>query len=163
MCGNVRLRFHVYVLCSIEAWRSTGTDAVCPECLDSLFLERLVCDEVIEVVGCEICDCSPVRELGFRPCRSTTISIPFSSWVANLTYPIMTGLFSFSSSSNTVGAATSGSGVQSSINSSISCTPISILLRPFPCPHIGIRNNLPPRSTSRPRSSSYYTSALTNI
>jgi hypothetical protein len=46
----------VHVLGAIESRRSTGADAICSEGLDGLLFERLVGDEVVEVVGREVCD-----------------------------------------------------------------------------------------------------------
>jgi hypothetical protein len=60
---DIGFRFHVDVLCPVKLRRTTGSNAICAECLDSLFLDLIIADKVIEVVGCEIGHCSTVGEL----------------------------------------------------------------------------------------------------
>jgi hypothetical protein len=131
----VGLGLHVYILGAVEAGRTTGTNTVCAEGLDSLLLERFICDEVVVVVRGEVCDGAAVGQLRFGAGRAGTVSVQPRSSLERLFYPTITGLFSLSSSSWAVGVATRGSGVQSSTNSSISYSPSALNLAIQGAPH----------------------------
>ena len=60
----------VHVLCPIETRWAAGTDAIGAQGLNGFFFQIFVCDQVVEVAGCEIGDCAAGRELRFRACRS---------------------------------------------------------------------------------------------
>jgi len=74
VCSDVLLCLHVYVLRAIEAGRAARADAVGAERLDSFLLERLVCDEVVEVQRGEIGDGAAVGELRLGAGRSAPMS-----------------------------------------------------------------------------------------
>ncbi len=63
--GDVGLELYVDVLGAVELRRSARADAVGPEGLDRLLLDLLVAVEVVEVIGCEVRDRTPVGELRF--------------------------------------------------------------------------------------------------
>ncbi len=125
--SNVCLRLHMNILGAVELRRATRSNSISPESLDRLFFDLLVANEVVEIVGSEIRHGPAVRELDFRASRSAiainqhTITSPGQE----STNPTITGVFSFSCSSNAVCGATSGSGVHSSTKSSISCHAVS--------------------------------------
>lgn len=75
----------------------------------------------------------PLESLDFGPVGLHAHQCHFPSQVVRTTYPTRTRRFSFSSSSAGVVAATSGSGVHSSTNSSISWPSVSAPF-PLPCP-----------------------------
>lgn len=62
---DVSLSLDMHVLCAIEAWGTTGPYTIGAESLDGFFFEGLVGDEVVEIVGGEICDGAAVGELAF--------------------------------------------------------------------------------------------------
>ena len=74
VCGDILLCLHVYVLRAIEAGRAARADAVGAERLDSFLLERLVCDEVVEVQRGEVGDGAAVGELRLGAGRSAPMS-----------------------------------------------------------------------------------------
>lgn len=53
------------VLGTVEAGRTAGTDTVGAEGGYGFFFEGFVGDEVVVVVGGEVCDCAAVGETGF--------------------------------------------------------------------------------------------------
>jgi hypothetical protein len=75
----VGLGLHVYILGAVEAGRTTGTNAVCAEGLDSLLLERFVRNEVVVVVRGEIRDGAAVGQLRFGPGRTVTVLVQLLS------------------------------------------------------------------------------------
>ena len=63
--GDVGFGLDVHVLRAVEAGRTAGADAVGPQGLDGFFLEGVVRDEVVEVVGGEVRDGAVVAEFDF--------------------------------------------------------------------------------------------------
>jgi hypothetical protein len=55
----------VHILGAVEAGGTTGPDAVGAEGLDGFLLERVIGEEVVEVVGREVRYGAAVGELGF--------------------------------------------------------------------------------------------------
>lgn len=129
---NVRLRLHMDILRAVELRRATRSNAIRPERLNSLLLDLVIANKVVEIIGREIRHHLAVRELDFRARRSAMAfnQQTITTQGRRSTNPTMTGVFSFSASSNGVRGATSGSGVHSSTKSSISCQPVSPA--PFP-------------------------------
>jgi hypothetical protein len=74
--SNVRLGLHMNILRAVELRRATRSNAICPESLDSLLLDLLIANEVIEIIGREIRHSPAIRELDFRARRSV---IPIQS------------------------------------------------------------------------------------
>lgn len=54
MCCYVSLGLNMYVLGSIKTRGAAGADTIVSQDLDSFFLESLIRDKVVEVVGGEI-------------------------------------------------------------------------------------------------------------
>ena len=69
---DVRFGLHMHVLSAVEAGRTARTNAVGPQRLNGFFFEGFVADEVVEVVGREICDGAAVGELHFGARGSST-------------------------------------------------------------------------------------------
>jgi hypothetical protein len=135
MGSDVGLGLDVHVLVAVEARGSAGTDAVGAQCGNGLLFQNFVGGEIIEIIRGQVGYGAAVGELGFGTCWTAQVLIlarPRSIFIAcgrfGCSYPTMTGLFSASASSNCEGAATSGSGVQSSTNSSISSSLSPIFL-----------------------------------
>jgi hypothetical protein len=61
--GDVGFCLDVYVLCTVEPWGAARTDTVGTEGGDGAVFQMFGGDEVIVVVGCEVYDCTTVREL----------------------------------------------------------------------------------------------------
>jgi hypothetical protein len=68
--GNVRLRLHMNILRAVELRRATRSHAIRPERLDSLLLDLLITNKIVEIVGREIRHHLAVRELDLRARRS---------------------------------------------------------------------------------------------
>lgn len=51
------------ILATVEATRTTGTDTICAQCLDCLFLQRLVGVEVVEIERSEVHDGASIGKL----------------------------------------------------------------------------------------------------
>lgn len=68
--GHVGLGLHVHVLGAVEAGGAAGADAVGAEGGDGAVLDCVGGDEVVEVVGGEICDGAAVGQAGFGSCWS---------------------------------------------------------------------------------------------
>jgi hypothetical protein len=54
----------MYILSAVELRRAAGSDAIGPEGLNSFFFDLFIPDEVVEIVGCKICDRSTIGEFG---------------------------------------------------------------------------------------------------
>lgn len=122
VCSDVGFGLHVNVLCAVETRGATGADTVGAQGLNGLVFEDIVGEEVVEVVRGKVRDGAAIGELRLGARRSAQCSLALGSehWGGHLLYPTMMGRFSLSNSSRAVVGATSGSGVQSSTNSSIS-------------------------------------------
>lgn len=53
----------MYILGAVETGRAAGADAVGAQRLNGFLLQCLVCDKVVEIVGCEIGDGAAVGKL----------------------------------------------------------------------------------------------------
>ncbi len=56
MCGYICFGFEMYILRAVKTRRAAWSDAVSPEYLYGLLLERLIANKVVEVVGGKVGD-----------------------------------------------------------------------------------------------------------
>lgn len=75
MGRDVSFSLNMYVLGAVEIWGATWPDAVGAEDLDRLLFKGFVRDEVVEIVGREICYCTAVGEFRLGPRWSASMSI----------------------------------------------------------------------------------------
>ena len=77
MGSDVGFCLDMHVLGSVEAWGPAGAHAVGAEGLDGFLFEGFVGNEVVEVIGGEICDGAAVGELasGARWAADRTLSV----------------------------------------------------------------------------------------
>ena len=57
----VCFRFHMDILCAVEAGRAARSDTVCSQYLYCLFLQCFIPDEIVEIVGGEVGNHATVR------------------------------------------------------------------------------------------------------
>lgn len=65
---DVSFGLDMHILGSVEAWGATGAYTVGAECLDGFLFEGFIGDEVVEIVGGEVCDSAAVGELASGAC-----------------------------------------------------------------------------------------------
>ena len=55
----------MYILSAVELRRTAGTNTICSQSLYSFLFDLIISDEIVEIVGREIRNCSTVGEFGF--------------------------------------------------------------------------------------------------
>lgn len=50
----------MYILCAVKPWRAARTNSVGAKDLNGFLFQGIIADEIVEVVGSKICDCTAV-------------------------------------------------------------------------------------------------------
>ena len=74
VCCYICFGLDMYILCAIKPRGAAGTNSVGAKDLDSFLFQRLITNEIVEIVGSEVCDCAAIRQFRFRTCGSWYLS-----------------------------------------------------------------------------------------